>query len=147
MSLLFSVTSFLAWLFYTKRLGNNLAWVDCPDSTWDNLKSKFKYFSACKPNVGKKNLALWVNCQGEISTRTPGFSAPFLNNVTLKLHICLDNNRTYLTGLLWGLSEIMHIKCLPQGLEHLMDDCGRCDYCGSCLWEHHLLACDLGQVT
>lgn len=147
MSLLFSVTSLFIWLFYTKKLGNNLAWVDCPDSRWDDLKSKFKYFSACKPNMGKKSLALRGNCQGKISTRTPRFSAPFLSNVTLKLHICRDNNRTYLTGLLWGLPEIMHIKCLAQWLEHLTDDRGQCGYCGSCYWECHLLACDLGQVT
>lgn len=88
MSLLFPVYSLLAWVFYTKGLGKNLAWVDCPDSSWDDLKSKFKYFSACKPSLGKKSLALRGNSQGEMVTRTPGFSAPFLSKFTLKLHIC-----------------------------------------------------------
>lgn len=44
MSLLFSVTSLVAWLSYAKRLGNNLDGVACPDSSWEDLKSRFKWF-------------------------------------------------------------------------------------------------------
>lgn len=79
MSLLFSVTSLLAWFFfYTKGLGNNFDRVDCSDSSWDDPKSRFKQFSARKPDTGKNTLVLGETVKGKWQPERVGFQSRFL---------------------------------------------------------------------
>lgn len=80
--------------FYTKRLGNNLGGVDCPDSSQGDL-------SPGLPNMGNNSLGFIRNCQGKMATRAPRISVPFLSNVTLKLPIYKAKNRTYYLLGVW----------------------------------------------